>query len=66
MHLTHSRCSGTLEDEQDEVMEKLSDTLHALYVQSNARNFLLMDVPPMDRCPGGARSVSFLHQSLFY
>lgn len=35
-------------------MEKLfDDGLDGLYTKAGARNFLLMDVPPKDRSPGG-------------
>ena len=30
------------------------DAVHTLYVKAHARNFLLIDLPPMGRSPGGA------------
>ncbi|KDQ56113.1 carbohydrate esterase family 16 protein [Jaapia argillacea MUCL 33604] len=46
-------CGRTWEDDLEEIMEVVSDALHDLYVKAGARNFLLVDVPPMDRSPGG-------------
>ena len=34
-------------------METIFNTLHDLYVKSGARNFVFVDVPPIDRSPGG-------------
>jgi len=34
-------------------VEAIFDTLHNLYVKIGARNFVLIDVPPIDRSPGG-------------
>ena len=44
---------STSADELEDVLEALFDIVHALYVKAGARNFLLMDVPPLDRSPGG-------------
>jgi hypothetical protein len=41
-------------DDLEEVVESLFDAVHELYIKASARNFLLVDVPPLDRCPGGA------------
>lgn len=46
---------GTSEcDELDSVVEMIFDALHDLYVKVGARNFILIDVPPIDRSPEGA------------
>ena len=46
----------------------ISDCLDTLYKKADARNFIIMDVPPMDRCPdseftehpgGSAQSILF-------
>ena len=34
-------------------MELLFDAVHDLYVKAGARNFLFIDVPPINRSPGG-------------
>ena len=34
-------------------MEQIFDAMHDLYVKSKAQSFLLIDVPPMHRSPGG-------------
>jgi hypothetical protein len=49
------RCTSA--DELEDVVEILFDAMHELYVKAGARNFLLVDVPPLDRSPGGRRSV---------
>jgi hypothetical protein len=46
-------CSGTAADELEPIVEKLFDAMHDLYVKWKARSFLLIDVPPMERSPGG-------------
>ena len=41
-------------DDLEEIVEKLfEDGLEELYIKANARNFLLINVPPKDRSPSG-------------
>lgn len=35
------------------IVEDIFDTVHDLYVKAQARNFVLIDVPPVDRSPQG-------------
>lgn len=43
------------EDDLEEVIENsVIDALHTLYVKAHARNFLIINIPPMDRSPGGS------------
>ncbi|KAI0721952.1 hypothetical protein C8T65DRAFT_565188, partial [Cerioporus squamosus] len=51
-HLGINDCGATDEDDLDEIVEKLLDAAHDLYVKAGARNFIFMDVIPMDRTPG--------------
>ena len=44
---------STSADELEDVLEALFDIVHAFYVKAGARNFLLVDVPHLDRSPGG-------------
>jgi len=46
-------CGRTFSDELEPIVEAIFDTLHDLYVKFGARNFVLIDVPPIDRSPGG-------------
>ncbi|KAH0584706.1 hypothetical protein H2248_010233 [Termitomyces sp. 'cryptogamus'] len=39
------------EDELDSVAELISDAMHDLYVKARARNFVVLDVPPVDFSP---------------
>ncbi|KAF9519030.1 carbohydrate esterase family 16 protein [Hydnum rufescens UP504] len=45
-------CGCTSADELEDILDYLSDIVHTLYVKAGARNFLLVDVPPLDRSPG--------------
>jgi hypothetical protein len=38
-------------------VETVFDTFHDLYVKSSARNFVLVDVPPIDRSPRGNKGI---------
>ncbi|KAF6763709.1 SGNH hydrolase-type esterase domain-containing protein [Ephemerocybe angulata] len=40
-------------DDFPDIVEKIFDAMHKLYVKHSARAFLLIDVPPMHRSPGG-------------
>ncbi|EAU88978.2 hypothetical protein CC1G_10674 [Coprinopsis cinerea okayama7 len=46
---------GTTDDADDleQIVERIFDALHDLYVKWKGKNFLLIDVPPMHRSPGG-------------
>jgi hypothetical protein len=44
-------------DELEDVVEILFDAMHELYVKAGARNFLIVDVPPLDCSPGGKYSI---------
>lgn len=46
-------CGRTPSDDLEPVTEVVFDVLHHLYTKFNARNFVLIDVPPIDRSPGG-------------
>ena len=46
-------CGRTSSDELESIVETIFDTLHDLYIKVGARNFVLIDVPPIDRSPGG-------------
>jgi hypothetical protein len=48
--LTHS---GTCADELELIVEQIFEAMHDLYIKWKAREFLLIDVPPMHRTPGG-------------
>ena len=48
---------GSMPDEddlEDMIGNTVMDAVHTLYVKAHARNFLLIDLPPMGRSPGGA------------
>ena len=48
---------GSMPDEddlEDMIENTVMDAMHTLYVKAHARNFLLIDLPPMGRSPGGA------------
>jgi len=46
-------CGTTEGDELDTIVENIFDALHHLYVKAGARNFILFDIPPIDRSPQG-------------
>lgn len=46
-------CGRTLSDDLEPIAEAIFDVLHDLYTKFFARNFVLIDVPPIDRSPGG-------------
>ena len=46
-------CGRTSSDDLEPIVEAIFDVLHDLYTKSFARNFVLIDVPPIDRSPGG-------------
>ncbi|KAJ8507874.1 hypothetical protein ONZ45_g9790 [Pleurotus djamor] len=44
-------CGSTDVDDLEAIMEGIFDVIHELYVKCHARNFILFDVPPVDRSP---------------
>jgi len=46
-------CGRTPPDELEPIVEAIFDVLHDLYVKFGARNFVIIDIPPIDRSPGG-------------
>ena len=46
-------CGRTPSDDLEPVTEVIFDVLHDLYTKFGAKNFVLIDVPPVDRSPGG-------------
>ena len=56
-------CGRTPSDELEPIVEGIFDTLHDLYVKFGARNFVLIDVLPIDRSPGGKGDLEYSPQS---
>ena len=52
-------CGRTSSDELEPIVEAIFDTLHDLYVKVGARNFVLIDVPPINRSPGGKGDLEY-------
>ena len=50
--------SGTV-DELDAIVETIFDIAHDLYVKAAARNFVLVDMPPIHRSPQGTELPKF-------
>ncbi|KIY48525.1 hypothetical protein FISHEDRAFT_73495 [Fistulina hepatica ATCC 64428] len=46
-------CGRTDEDDLDAIVENVLDAAHRLYIKAGARNFVFIDVPPIDRSPAG-------------
>ncbi|KAH8829059.1 hypothetical protein DL96DRAFT_1596507 [Flagelloscypha sp. PMI_526] len=46
-------CGSMDEGDLDDVVEHLFDQVHRLYTNSNIRNLLFVDVPPIECSPGG-------------
>ncbi|TBU21927.1 hypothetical protein BD311DRAFT_771330 [Dichomitus squalens] len=52
-------CGTTERDELEPVIQDIFDSaLHDLYVRAGARNFIIFDVPPVDRSPQALESES--------
>ncbi|KAH9917892.1 uncharacterized protein BXZ73DRAFT_92316 [Epithele typhae] len=49
-------CGRTAADDLETPLETIFDALDDLYIKAGARNFLLVDVPPMHRSPQAAAS----------
>jgi len=52
--------SRTDADELEPIVEQIFEAMHDLYIKWKARSFLLIDVPPMHRSPGGIDDCYFL------
>lgn len=46
-------CGRMPSDDLEPIVEAVFDVLHGLYTKFFARNFVLIDVPPINRSPGG-------------
>ncbi|CAL1711289.1 unnamed protein product [Somion occarium] len=44
-------CGAEDDDEREETVDLVFDAMHDLYVKADARNFLLIDIPPVHRSP---------------
>jgi hypothetical protein len=53
MFLGINDCGITESDELGSIVENIFEALHYLYVKAKGRNFVLIDVPPIDRSPQG-------------
>ncbi|KAI0770380.1 hypothetical protein C8Q74DRAFT_1218730 [Fomes fomentarius] len=51
-------CGSNDADELESIVENVFDAVHNLYVKAGARNFVLVDVPPIDRSPQASASES--------
>jgi len=51
MFLGINDCGNTECDELGSIVQEIFDTLRNLYVKARARNFVLVDIPPIDRSP---------------
>ncbi|KAF9793247.1 hypothetical protein BJ322DRAFT_1033711 [Thelephora terrestris] len=51
-------CGRTHSDDLEPIVEAIFDTMHDLYTKFSAKNFVLIDVPPIDRSPGAVESGS--------
>ncbi|KAK0461656.1 uncharacterized protein EV420DRAFT_1266339, partial [Desarmillaria tabescens] len=49
-------CGRISSEELEPIVEVLFDAVHDLYVKAGARNFVLVDVPPIDRSPSAVDS----------
>jgi len=52
--------SRTDAHELEPIVEHIFEAMHDLYIKWKARSFLLIDVPPMHRSPGGIDDCYFL------
>ncbi|KIJ21202.1 carbohydrate esterase family 16 protein [Paxillus involutus ATCC 200175] len=51
-------CGRNSAEDLDSAVEALFDVVHRLYIDATARNFILVDVPPIDRSPAALASKS--------
>ncbi|SJL02454.1 uncharacterized protein ARMOST_05781 [Armillaria ostoyae] len=56
LYLGINDCGRTSSDELESIVEALLGAVHDLYIKAGARNFVLVDVPPIDRSPGALDS----------
>ena len=49
-------CGSNDNDDLEPIVEGIGDALHDLYAKAGARNFVLVDVPPINRSPQGTPS----------
>ncbi|KAK0243216.1 hypothetical protein EDD85DRAFT_947362 [Armillaria nabsnona] len=56
LYLCINDCGRTSSDELEAIVKALLGTVHDLYIKAGARNFVLVDVPPIDRSPGALDS----------
>ena len=54
-------CGESDVDDLEAIVETVFESVHDLYVKANARNFVLVDVPPIDRSPQGVPGVATSH-----
>ncbi|KAI0792720.1 hypothetical protein C8Q75DRAFT_578347 [Abortiporus biennis] len=56
-------CGRTMEEDLEEITKTLiEDGIEELYTKASARNFLIFDVPPKDRSPGGLEMPDLANQ----
>ncbi|KAF9651087.1 hypothetical protein BDM02DRAFT_961937 [Thelephora ganbajun] len=58
IYLGINDCGRTPSDDLEPMVEAVFDILHDLYTKFSARNFVLIDVPPIDRSAGAMESNS--------
>ena len=46
-------CAGNDIDDLETIVEAILNVAHDLYVKATARNFVLIDLPPINRSPQG-------------
>ncbi|KAG2119184.1 hypothetical protein DEU56DRAFT_747478 [Suillus clintonianus] len=46
-------CGTTDADDLEPIVDVIFDTVHQLYIRARARNFVIINVPPIDRSPAG-------------
>ncbi|KAA1470954.1 hypothetical protein DENSPDRAFT_871282 [Dentipellis sp. KUC8613] len=51
-------CGSNDSDDLETIVETVFDAIHDLYVKAGARNFIIVDVPPVDRSPQALDSES--------
>ena len=57
LYLGINDCGTILGCEFESIIESIFESVHRLYIKAGARNFLFIDVPPIDRTPGGESSL---------
>ena len=59
-------CGGVPGEDLSSLVDVVFDAIHQLYIDVNARNFILVDVPPTDRSPAGKCGISAIGTISFY